>query len=113
LARLSLASSLTAPPPPALPPPPLHDALPIYPAQHPALPGEGLAGIDPGEHLIQSASGLEFLGQFGLLPTTLRALLGSRPNWPRKDRKSTRLNSSHVSTSYAVLCLKKNNHDHT
>src|SRR5437868_12350411 len=23
------------------------------------------------------------------------------------DRKSTRLNSSHVSTSYAVLCLKK------
>src|SRR5699024_12204832 len=24
-----------------------------------------------------------------------------------KDRKSTRLNSSHVSTSYAVLCLKK------
>src|SRR6266513_5478712 len=27
------------------------------------------------------------------------------------DRKSTRLNSSHVSTSYAVFCLKKkNNH---
>src|SRR5699024_11247244 len=25
------------------------------------------------------------------------------------DRKSTRLNSSHVSTSYAALCLKKNN----
>src|SRR5699024_11894440 len=24
-----------------------------------------------------------------------------------KDRKSTRLNSSHVSTSYAVFCLKK------
>src|SRR5437868_9447394 len=24
------------------------------------------------------------------------------------DRKSTRLNSSHVSTSYAVFCLKKN-----
>src|SRR5699024_11564611 len=24
-----------------------------------------------------------------------------------RDRKSTRLNSSHVSTSYAVLCLKK------
>src|SRR5436309_11062650 len=31
--------------------------------------------------------------------------------WPlpqtRKDRKSTRLNSSHVKTSYAVFCLKK------
>src|SRR5699024_11974131 len=25
----------------------------------------------------------------------------------RKDRKSTRLNSSHVSISYAVFCLKK------
>src|SRR5947209_15499717 len=26
---------------------------------------------------------------------------------PRRDRKSTRLNSSHANTSYAVLCLKK------
>src|SRR5699024_12227193 len=26
---------------------------------------------------------------------------------PKKDRKSTRLNSSHVSISYAVFCLKK------
>src|ERR1035441_10844637 len=26
------------------------------------------------------------------------------------DRKSTRLNSSHLGISYAVLCLKKNNH---
>src|SRR5690625_6131817 len=25
----------------------------------------------------------------------------------KKDRKSTRLNSSHVATSYAVFCLKK------
>src|SRR3989442_13372229 len=30
-----------------------------------------------------------------------------------KDRKSTRLNSSHVRISYAVFCLKKNNHNHT
>src|SRR2546429_7210119 len=27
--------------------------------------------------------------------------------WPRWDRKSTRLNSSHGSISYAVFCLKK------
>src|SRR6266496_894365 len=27
----------------------------------------------------------------------------------RQDRKSTRLNSSHVETSYAVFCLKKKN----
>src|SRR5438067_7295187 len=34
----------------------------------------------------------------------------SRRRWPRPppgDRKSTRLNSSHVSISYAVFCLKK------
>src|SRR5699024_12835210 len=31
----------------------------------------------------------------------------------RQDRKSTRLNSSHVSISYAVFCLKKKNmHQH-
>src|SRR5690554_7464304 len=27
--------------------------------------------------------------------------------WPKPDRKSTRLNSSHVRISYAVFCLKK------
>src|SRR5437868_10727338 len=27
--------------------------------------------------------------------------------WLEQDRKSTRLNSSHVSISYAVFCLKK------
>src|SRR5690242_21489053 len=29
------------------------------------------------------------------------------------DRKSTRLNSSHMSISYAVFCLKKKNNIHT
>src|SRR5437773_4533333 len=28
---------------------------------------------------------------------------------PAEDRKSTRLNSSHITTSYAVFCLKKKN----
>src|SRR3989442_9978803 len=33
---------------------------------------------------------------------------GSRYDiWPFPDRKSTRLNSSHVRISYAVFCLKK------
>src|SRR5699024_12035739 len=31
----------------------------------------------------------------------------------REDRKSTRLNSSHVSISYAVFCLKKKTNDTT
>src|SRR5256885_9015559 len=45
----------------------------------------------------------------------LRQLLGSRRaigQWldsPEKDRKSTRLNSSHLVISYAVFCLKKKN----
>src|SRR5688500_20220475 len=30
-----------------------------------------------------------------------------RPTRPRSDRKSTRLNSSHLVISYAVFCLKK------
>src|SRR5690606_41307292 len=30
-----------------------------------------------------------------------------------QDRKSTRLNSSHVKISYAVFCLKKKTHDTT
>src|SRR5437870_7248291 len=29
-----------------------------------------------------------------------------------KDRKSTRLNSSHVAISYAVFCLKKKTNEH-
>src|SRR3712207_6864292 len=38
--------------------------------------------------------------------------VASRPHRPRatrarKDRKSTRLNSSHANISYAVFCLKK------
>src|SRR3712207_8292854 len=30
-----------------------------------------------------------------------------------RDRKSTRLNSSHANISYAVFCLKKKTHIHT
>src|SRR5690625_6822110 len=44
--------------------------------------------------------------------TTRLRLLGLLPNVQKmisegKDRKSTRLNSSHVAISYAVFCLKK------
>src|SRR5437773_5758522 len=31
----------------------------------------------------------------------------SHIKYPLKDRKSTRLNSSHITISYAVFCLKK------
>src|SRR6266480_5921430 len=40
-------------------------------------------------------------------PGPARAHPGRRP--AQQDRKSTRLNSSHMSISYAVFCLKKKN----
>src|SRR3712207_8753525 len=33
--------------------------------------------------------------------------LGAQPRRAHRDRKSTRLNSSHANISYAVFCLKK------
>src|SRR5690606_41795309 len=36
-----------------------------------------------------------------------RVLAGGRQEHGHEDRKSTRLNSSHVKISYAVFCLKK------
>src|SRR5690554_7334308 len=49
---------------------------------------------------------------FGVMPVSqLRHRASRRPMvvlpTPRVDRKSTRLNSSHVRISYAVFCLKK------
>src|SRR6266511_3666444 len=38
---------------------------------------------------------------------TARAFGPGMPAIPLRDRKSTRLNSSHVKNSYAVICLQK------
>src|SRR5271163_4265234 len=54
----------------------------------------------PGD---ESTAPIERLGTTGVFTTTLReALLDGAV-----DRKSTRLNSSHDQSSYAVFCLKK------
>src|SRR3712207_9513232 len=52
------------------------------------------------------------LGLFALVPLLLVSTLapggeGTPQPDPKKDRKSTRLNSSHANISYAVFCLKK------
>src|SRR5690348_18179641 len=47
----------------------------------------------------------EVVGALLLAPAAVGAVLGQHP--ARGDRKSTRLNSSHPSISYAVFCLKK------
>src|SRR5690349_23800862 len=44
-------------------------------------------------------------------PSDRRARAG-RDETDRRDRKSTRLNSSHVEISYAVFCLKKKKKKH-
>src|SRR5690625_5709326 len=58
------------------------------------------------------------LGVHSLTWEEAQLLGGADPDFHRRDladaiesgdRKSTRLNSSHVAISYAVLCLKKNN----
>src|SRR5699024_11280542 len=41
------------------------------------------------------------------LRVTFFAYCDNRGHYFHQDRKSTRLNSSHVSISYAVFCLKK------
>src|ERR1035441_10803845 len=41
-------------------------------------------------------------------PVAARLCEYATPTWPLGDRKSTRLNSSHLGISYAVFCLKKN-----
>src|SRR5256885_13276913 len=46
----------------------------------------------------------------GFAPGTWRAPLKAHQVLTHQDRKSTRLNSSHLVISYAVFCLKKKNH---
>src|SRR2546430_17200691 len=67
----------------------LHDALPIY---H-FVGGSGIP-IHPSDLEVVSLRREDFHGD----GVTLACL---------KDRKSTRLNSSHSQISYAVFCLKK------
>src|SRR5437870_7734172 len=67
----------------------LHDALPIWALRWPAAPAIARARTRQ-------------------CPASGRYA----PNRPQtvRDRKSTRLNSSHVAISYAVFCLKKKKH---
>src|SRR5690606_39885746 len=81
----------------------LHDALPISVAVfndfvHPLyfLPGEENATVQLTLYNFMS----QYSTQWNLL--FMNILLITIP-----DRKSTRLNSSHVKISYAVFCLKK------
>src|SRR5699024_12654780 len=79
----------------------LHDALPISEMRvtHRAI----------GEHAEQDVEPVRLVAEF--MSDQQRAAVDGAD---AEDRKSTRLNSSHVSISYAVFCLKKKKqHTHT
>src|SRR2546422_3374712 len=69
----------------------LHDALPILPPRSPPLRLTLARAIAPPTH-----------------PATGQSESGAIAR--ARDRKSTRLNSSHGYISYAVFCLKKKKH---
>src|SRR5690606_40852358 len=90
-------------------PPSLHDALPIFLATAVATSDSDYGRVAVG--------GANFAGQLLTLKYSRGAELEadhygmqymSRAGYD-PDRKSTRLNSSHVKISYAVFCLKKKN----
>src|SRR3712207_8099936 len=64
-------------------------------------------GGDVHRLLHRDAAGLEVLHE--VLVEGLHAVVAAFADHLRKDRKSTRLNSSHANISYAVFCLKKQN----
>src|SRR5437870_6699130 len=72
---------------------------------------------DPGLPQLKDASDPElmrdlFRGHLSPLPGRVYHIQDCLLSWVRYlrgDRKSTRLNSSHVAISYAVFCLKKKN----
>src|SRR5690606_41296256 len=88
---LSASSSLyfSDPAPTAIYPLSLHDALPISRGSR----HDNEVGVAPHFHTAKVVS--------------KNALLLGSPIATKSDRKSTRLNSSHVKISYAVFCLKK------
>src|SRR5690606_41862948 len=59
--------------------------------------------INPKDATYEISSFLQGIEQ--LTVTTLRNVIGSM-DLERTDRKSTRLNSSHVNISYSIFCLR-------
>src|SRR5256885_12571386 len=83
----------------------LHDALPIW---------VGLGHLRRGDRRLEPRAHAPLVRREVVVPQ--RALLADPEQHVHalgRDRKSTRLNSSHLVISYAVFCLKKKKNYHT
>src|SRR5439155_22548956 len=98
----------SSPPPPHTPTLSLHDALPISPAAAgsaaPAHDGAGAPDDHPAGALADDLAAPHHDPTGAPVSATAHA---DDHAASAADRKSTRLNSSHVAISYAVFCLKK------
>src|SRR5688500_19531144 len=82
----------------------LHDALPIYTLLGFHDPSAGTAQIF-GHDIVVDAKKIKAL--IGYMPERDAFISKMSAVHFVRDRKSTRLNSSHLVNSYAVFCLKK------
>src|SRR5207249_11142809 len=101
------------PPPPPFSPPSLHDALPISLYGGVCQPTRPLGYSNPVSGAVQgeaagAASGYRAAGPVGAVVGgaigTATGTLSGTANMLSGRSESTRLNSSHVSISYAVFC---------
>src|SRR5207302_11403857 len=74
----------------------LHDALPIFADRKPRCASRATSGRARAYSALRGGSA-----------AGVWAAASAKRSAPPPDRKSTRLNSSHVKISYAVFCLKK------
>src|SRR5690606_39315817 len=90
----------------------LHDALPIWSGSPQALvnPSTEVCIAETSADGLDLAAALAFAREEGgraLRELDFAARGALLADMAKADRKSTRLNSSHVKISYAVFCLKK------
>src|SRR5690348_17571264 len=93
-------------PTPAIYPLSLHDALPICAAPDDGEDDDRL-GVRQQQHRERRVGAGDEHEDHRVVEPAHELVPPGRP----EDRKSTRLNSSHPSISYAVFCLKKKNNE--
>src|ERR1035438_4768222 len=67
----------------------------------------GAVGVAPIVDTVQESDVIGLLADLGARPLKGPGCAAGRVAYVNPDRKSTRLNSSHLGISYAVFCLKK------